>query len=87
MRISKTSSSCGVFRWIYFQRQWTIESLRNKKKQPNEDTIHATINKDLTSVIIISVIMVQLKERLAVFLDKKKLLNLTKERVLITRWK
>ena len=71
MRISKTSSSCGVFRWIYFQRQWTIESLRNKKKQPNEDTIHATINKDLTSVIIISVIVVQLKERSAVFLDKK----------------
>ena len=87
MRISKTSSSCGVFRWIYFQRQWTIESLRNKKKQPNEDTIHATINKDLTLVIIISVIMVQLKERLAVFLDKKKLLNLTEERILITRWK
>ena len=25
-----------------------IESLRNNKKQPNEDAIHATINKDLT---------------------------------------
>ena len=25
-----------------------IESLRNNKKHPNEDIIHATINKDLT---------------------------------------
>ena len=27
-----------------------IESLRNNEKQPNEDTIYATINKELTSV-------------------------------------
>ena len=27
-----------------------IESLRNNKKEPNEDTRCATINKDLTSV-------------------------------------
>ena len=40
-----------------------FELLRNNKKQPNED---ATINKDLMSVT-----MEQLKERLAVILDKK----------------
>ena len=27
-----------------------IESLRNNKKEPNEDTRYATINKDLTSI-------------------------------------
>ena len=39
-------------------------------KYPNEDTIYAIINKDLTSVT-----MEQLKERLAVLLGKEKLLN------------
>ena len=27
-----------------------IESSQNNRKEPNEDTIYATINKDLTSV-------------------------------------
>lgn len=46
-----------------------IESLRNGKKQPNEDTIHVTINEDLTSATM------EQKERLATLLDQKKLLN------------
>ena len=48
----------------------TIESLRSNKKPPNDYTIYATINKDLTSVT-----MEQLKEQLAVLLGKQKLLN------------
>ena len=47
-----------------------IELLRNNKRQPNDYTIYATINKDLTSVT-----MEQLKEQLAVLLGKQKLLN------------
>ena len=47
-----------------------IKSFRNNKKQPNDYTIYATINKDLTSVT-----MEQLKEQLAVLLGKQKLLN------------
>ena len=47
----------------------SIESLGNNKKQPNENTIYATSNKDLTSIIT-----KQLKERLAVLLGKQKLL-------------
>ena len=42
-----------------------IESLRNGKKQPNENTIHVTINEDLTSATM------EQKERLATLLDKK----------------
>ena len=45
-----------------------IESLRNNKKQPNDYTIYATINKDLRSVT-----MEQLKEQLAVLSGKQKL--------------
>ena len=29
-----------------------IESLRNNKKEPNEDTTYTTINKNLTSITI-----------------------------------
>ena len=47
-----------------------IQSLRHKKRQPNEDTIYATINKNLTSVT-----MEILKERLTILLGKEKLLN------------
>ena len=46
-----------------------IQSLRNNIKQPNEDTIHTTIKKGLTSVT-----MEKLKERLTVLLGKKELL-------------
>ena len=37
----------------------TIESLRNNKKQPNEDTIYTIISKELSSIT-----KEQLKERL-----------------------
>ena len=58
-----------------------FESLRNNKKQLNEDTIYGRISKDLTSVT-----MEKLKERLTILLGKGKL-NLTEEIVLILRCK
>ena len=47
-----------------------IESLKNNKEQPNEDTIYATTNKNITSATLI-----YLKEILSVLLDKEKFLN------------
>lgn len=47
-----------------------IESLKNNKEQPNEETIYATTNKNITSIT-----MIHLKEILSVSLDKEKLLN------------
>ena len=44
IKVNKTKKRCEE---IIFS---AIESLRNNEKQPNEDSIYATINKDLTSV-------------------------------------
>ena len=47
-----------------------IGSLKNSQKQPNEDTVYAIINKDLTSFT-----MEKLKEQLTIFLGKEKPFN------------
>ena len=61
----------------------TNKSLRNNKKQPNEDTIYGTINKDLTWVTI-----EKLKKQLTVLLGKEKIyINLTEEGILIFKYK
>ena len=44
IKVNKTKKRCEE---IIFN---AFESLRNNEKQPNEDSIYATINKDLTSV-------------------------------------
>ena len=47
-----------------------IESLRNNKKQPNEDSIYNAIIKDKPSITT-----EQLKEQLTILLQKEKVLN------------